>query len=508
MIRYFLAFSILFSSTLVASAQWDNRQPQATPVTGYIINGQFHYSHCECSTCQHLKALEAQKEAKKKQEAPPAPKDDNPPPAPKDPEDRPGSGPLVKAEGDKIIGKVPSKEDVIKSIQDNPQIPSHVKKEILDNLKGVVPPIKEEPREDPKPKVDLTKPLVTSDPPKFDLNATTPKKDDGKFDLLEALKRSSTKPAVKAFSEDTPPFKPANPPKVDPPKVDPKDPPKVEPQKVEPKKADPFMIMPLGTGPAPEPGDTYEVPITDIGVSVGSKIDYTTPWDPTKPVPYGKILQFWVKPVAKRPDKLKSVAYTWTVLPKEDVLMWPDTTRILFSSGVKPQNYVVMLTASYVFVDGEKIVQRANQAITMIQVGDGTTVIPTPGGSGGGPIIPVPPPDLNGISKQVFEWVTSVIRTNTYTDAMVKADAKKIADVFNKVAAKIDGAQLVDITDILQTTKSENDKAFQNAAEWMPWFTKMSDLLRDGFRNNTIRTPQQYKEVWLQIAKGLDAASR
>jgi len=404
---------MMFISTFAMLAQ--SKTHQITPVTGYIIDGQFHYSNCECDICKEIRSKNNIEK-------------DTPPPAPKDPEDK--SSTAVKSDSNKTIARIPSKEEIVKSIQDNQQIPQHTKKEILNNLS-------ETKKESPK--------------------------NTSKFNLLEALEQKNRQPAVKTYSEETP-----------------------KPKEIQ---------APLGMAQS-----DYEAPNTNIGMSIGGKIDYSTPWDPSKPVPYGKILQFWVKPVTKRPDKLKNVAYNWTVLPNEDVVTWPDTTRIITNSGTKQQNYIIILTASYVFVDGDKIIQKTNQATLTFQVGSN---IQPPVGK----IPSNPTPDLNGITKQAFEWVNEVIRNDNYTDQMVKVDAAKLANVFVKIAAKIDGSQLVDAADILQTTKTENDNAIQNNAEWMPWFTKMSDLLRAGFKNNTIRTPQQYKEVWLQIAKGLEAAA-
>lgn len=493
------AHLLLLISSWNVSAQSNRPQPNAggkpQPVVGgYIINGQYHYPNCACAICKQLKVDKDVPPAT----PPAAPKEDAPPPAPKDPEERviPSRAPvtpIVKSEGAKVTDKVPSREEIIKTIQNNPQLSEQVKKEILDGLKA------EPPKEGPTQTKQLQEAVKEAkiDSPKMDV---VPKK----FDLLEALKNSTTKPGVKAYSEETPPpFKPADPPKASVPLAKAPLPREIAKSSVAPPKDQKdFLLMPMGVATVEPIGATYEVPPTDIGMSVGSKIDYSTPWDPTKPIPLGKIVQFWVKPVAKRPDKLKNVAYTWTVLPKEDVLVWPDTTRILFSSGTKAQTYVVMLTASYAFLDGEKVVLKTSQVVTMAQVGDSTAPA---GGTASAPA-PIPPPGLSPIAKLAFDWVNA-IRGGGYSDEVIKADAKKVAEVFEKVAAKIDGAQLVDINDIIQVTKSENGK-LNCAGEWTPWFIKMSDLLKNGYRDNTIRTPQQYKVVWEEIAKGLNAVAK
>ncbi len=427
----------------------------------FNINGTHHRPSCDCELCERIRAYERKPEPIKPKE----------PPVPKDPESqnppRPVSTPklAVKTDTDKAA---PTKEDVIKSIESNSNISASVKQEILANInKTSTQPV--------APKFDVVTPMGLTNAeiisvPKIQPTPTTP--NNSRFNLVEALGKNS-KPAVKTDTDETP--KPANPPRVPQPAAK-------QDAKAEPK-------APLGL---------YEIPDTIIGVSVGSKVDLLQPWDISKPVPYGKLLQFWVKPPNVKPDKLKSTAYTWTVLPKDDVILWPDTTRIIFSSGTKHQTYVVMLTASYVFVDGENIVQKTAQAISMIQVGDGSSA-----GS------PQTPPDLTGLAKQAFEWTSTVIRTDTYTEEMIKTDAKRLAAAFASIADKIDGDKLTDINAIIAATKIENDRILgENRNAWLPWFSRMTAILKTSYADNSISTPAQYSVAWRQIIKGLEAASK
>jgi hypothetical protein len=479
-IKNMLVCLVILIGGTPTNAQWG----QTHEPGGYIIDGWHHRPGCPCQVCSHLRS---QARPPTKIQPPPKTKAEKsePPPAPKDPDDdKPTRSPVaaVKADtetsaaGSKDEKKDSSKADVVKSISENPHIPATVKREILAGLmkkEGTVE--KDEPRIDPTPgrngpsppHMDFITPgLIPS------LAKTNRISHDG-FDLLEALKRNA-QPAVKTDTDEAQPFKPAAPPAGD-------------------KKTPP---------PPPVQADTtdkYEIPETEIGVTVGAKIDYTTPWDATKAVPYGKLVQFWVKPSTKKPDKLKSVAYTWTVLPKEEVLLWPDTTRVIFSTSTKRQNYVVMLTASYVFLDGEQIVQRATQTISMIQVGEG-----------GQTVNPVAPPTLTGLSKQAYEWIGTIARTDNYDDSKMKMDARRLAAVFTAIADRIDKAQLTDVGEIIAASKVENDKAIapDSRNNWLPWFSRMTDMLKAAYRDNAIRTPQQYAAAWKEIAVGLEAASK
>lgn len=459
MTRYRLGLVIitLMLSSIPIFGQRYNKQTTPPSSGGYIINGYYHSPNCVCSTCIWVKANDKTAEPKAiKKEATPTP------PAPEDP----NKNPAVKTDSDTTKGA--TKQDVLKTIEKS-QTSEAIKKESINNLQKT--PNSFNPSQLPEKTI------------------ATPK-----FNLIEALNYQNQIPAVKTFTDDTSPFK-SNP------KAD---------QKIEPKTKKEDAKQNFITAPSlDEPG--YELPATDVGVSIGGTIDFNNPWDVTKQVPYGKLIQFWVKPVSKRPDKLKSVAYTWTVLPREEVLQWPDTTRIILSSGSKNQNFVVMLTASYVYLDGDKIVQKANQAITMIQVSGAT--IPTGGGGNGGvntgTTIGAPPASIGAIAKQAYEWSALILRNDTYNDDSIKQDARKLAAAFIIVADRIKRAELTDINDILRSSQTENGKALKDTESlWQPWFTKLSELLKDGYNKNTIQTPAQYEDTWREIAKGLEALSK
>ncbi len=487
MIRTLLCTVLL----IVCGAQTIAQQPQQR---GYIVDGWQHVFNCGCQVCTQVRSQEAARtrlvqstttKVEVKTEVA-APKD--PPPAPKDPASK-----QVKADTDEapknLFKNNVTKADIVKSIKDNHNLDAKTKAQILASLQDEnepIPPVVpvifklDEPKR-PDLNIDLT--LKKSDPVS-PVEKTIPKVSSN-FNLLDALSKNDSKPGVKADTDDAQPqspFLPINP--------APKD---HQTETAVPKadRKESFLLIPIGQEAATD--NTYEVPNTDIGVTVGSKVDYSTSWDINKAVPTGKLLQFWVKPIAKRPDKLKSVAYNWLILPRDDYLLWPDTTRVVLSSGVKNSSCVAILTASYVYLDGEHIVQKTAQAIAMIQVGDGGAVTPTD-------------PGLTGVAKQSYEWTSAVIRASDYTDAKVKADAKKLATVFLDIAERIKKGELADANAIIAATKTANDAAIENRNEWLPWFTRMSDLLRRGYGDNSIRTPAQFEATWREIARGLNTA--
>lgn len=249
-------------------------------------------------------------------------------------------------------------------------------------------------------------------------------------------------------------------------------------------------------GPIPEPEDPkYTPPALSIGGA-------------DSPISLGELVQLWVKPPDIIPDNLYSTAYTWTLLPNKNFIVWPDKTRILFGAGIQNATFVAIVTASHVFVeknaegDFNNIIQRTITKMVTIKIGDGT-VIPPPGGGGGnggngGDI----PPGITGLAKQAYDWTANINVTSK------KADAAKLAASFTAIAVQIQNGTLRDISAILNATKQSNDRAITTRDQWLPWFTKMSEHLQKSFSNGTIKTLQQFNTAWLEIAKGLQAASQ
>lgn len=249
--------------------------------------------------------------------------------------------------------------------------------------------------------------------------------------------------------------------------------------------------------PIPEPEDPkYTPPVLNVGGA-------------DSPIPLGELVQLWIKQPDIIPDNLYSTAYTWTLLPNKSFVTWPDKTRILFGAGVQNSTFVAIVTASHVFVDKDadgdlnNITQRTVTKMVTVKIGDGTVIPPDPGGGedgggGGGDI----PPGITGLAKQSYDWTINV------NVASKKADAAKLAASFTAVAAQIQNGTLRDVSAILNATKQNNDRAITTRDQWLPWFTRMSEHLQKSFSNGSIKTLQQFNTAWLEIAKGLQAASQ
>jgi len=258
-----------------------------------------------------------------------------------------------------------------------------------------------------------------------------------------------------------------------------------------------ITVAVAATEPSEQPlPDKFQIPKLSIGGA-------------DKPINIGELVQLWAK-LDSTPKDLHSVTYSWTVLPQKNSIVWPDSTQIIFGTGTKAQSIVVVLTASFVYTvkEGDKIVEIAQRSTTntiTVQISDSEHLDPEPTPE---PNPPNPGPDLNGLSKNAFEWTSLIARTPTYTNDKIKSDAKKLADSFNKIAAATAAGIYPDIAAILKATKDNNDAVIETKNEWLPWFTKISEFLQQSYKDGTIRTIQQYNIAWKEIAKGLEASSK
>lgn len=235
------------------------------------------------------------------------------------------------------------------------------------------------------------------------------------------------------------------------------------------------------------PEEEYPAPASEIS---GSEIEYKV----------GDLIELSVKPISDKPDGLISVDYTWTILPSIPSRVWPDKSKILFGTGPQDGTYVVILNTSYVFGERnpqgniESVVQKTAVTMANVKVGGGVVTV-SPGG-------------LSGLSRLAYEWTNDVAITDSYNQPQLMADAAKLAGSFRSIAGEIQSGTLTDVNSILRRTKENNDATIENRNEWLAWFTKMSEYLQTSYNNGSIRDTEDFYKAWMDIANGLDAASR
>jgi len=265
-----------------------------------------------------------------------------------------------------------------------------------------------------------------------------------------------------------------------------------------PKPPTPLREEPAATEPA-NPDDELAPPPVVIGAE--TKYDY------------GQLVRLSIKPPAKTPANLHSVKYTWVILPNTTHEIWPDASKVIFSSGIKPQTFVVITTAAYVYAtpgsDNKlQITQRIAQTTSMVQVGSGALPPVVGGGStsvgnGGGT-------NLTGFSKHVYEWTQSIDQSSRYTVAMAKMDAKKVAENFRATRADINENHLTDVASVAAATKALNDRSLNENAKshWQPWFDQLTEHLKSEFVAGNIQGKAALMKTWGDIAVALDEFSK
>jgi len=214
-----------------------------------------------------------------------------------------------------------------------------------------------------------------------------------------------------------------------------------------------------------------------------------------------------------KPTNLYSIAYSWTVLPRRELLVWPDGTKAIFGTGTEDANYTVILTTSFVYAvkDQDKIVdivQRSSTQTLVVNIGDNgqkPPVNPTEPDKPTDPPTDVPTdPQLSELSKKVVDWASLIVRSETNQDEDIKIDAANLSKAFLTVASQIDSGQLTDINSVLSTSKTLNDSSIKHRLEWLPWFAKVSEFAQNGYKDGSLKELQQYSKAWKEIAAGLE----
>lgn len=214
-----------------------------------------------------------------------------------------------------------------------------------------------------------------------------------------------------------------------------------------------------------------------------------------------------------KPTNLYSIAYSWTVLPRRELLVWPDGTKAIFGTGTEETNYTVILTTSFVYAvkDQDKIVdivQRSSTQTLVVNIGDNgqkPPVNPTEPDKPTDPPTDVPTdPQLSELSKKVVDWASLIVRSETNQDEDIKIDAANLSKAFLTVASQIDSGQLTDINSVLSTSKTLNDSSIKHRLEWLPWFAKVSEFAQNGYKDGSLKELQQYSKAWKEIAAGLE----
>lgn len=233
-----------------------------------------------------------------------------------------------------------------------------------------------------------------------------------------------------------------------------------------------------------------------------------------KPYESSEMALIAISPIQSTIQHLQSVDYQWTVLnsdgtPKNNIVVWPDNTKIFFGVGKRDNNqFTVLLHVSYLYAvkdaDGKitEVALRTAKYVELVKVGNG----PSPPDPGPGPNPtpdPVFPPGQFGLSKFIYDLVKPVNIPN-------KARAtKELGMAYRGVDARIAAGVITSLQDALQKTASASDLAYINAGVSKESFaqvgTALQDRLYDLYTGGKLVTTDQYRQVLIELAIGLEA---
>jgi hypothetical protein len=209
--------------------------------------------------------------------------------------------------------------------------------------------------------------------------------------------------------------------------------------------------------------DTYELPSIEIE---GSDVI----------VPLGDIVELSISPVEKLPSGLKSSIYSWTILPPPPkVIPWVDNTKVFFGTGIKDQEYTVILTGTYAFSgDSKTIEHRTSTIIKKVTVGSGVVTQTKPAAK---------LDNLNGLAKSITESLSLV---GQYDTEQKKTDFKNLAESFRKVASIAESKPELMVRTIITTQVEANAEVL---GDRVTFYTKLYDYV--GVQFDAISPGQQ-----------------
>lgn len=170
-------------------------------------------------------------------------------------------------------------------------------------------------------------------------------------------------------------------------------------------------------------------------------------------------------------DVSKSVAdsFKWLVVPQSpDFEIYADGRKAVFSARV-PGTYVFIVAAAK---DGTVDVVRHEIVVKG----------------------PPPTPTTDSLAEWIPFWA--------YGMNLDHKDAQQLAQSFEDVAANSD--ELKEPKDWIKATAKANRAVLsEKLAIWKPILDKIGDVLLKKAQNGELVTPEQHKELWLEIASGL-----
>lgn len=275
-----------------------------------------------------------------------------------------------------------------------------------------------------------------------------------------------------------------------------------------------------------------QAPATDFSVPEQSIVGADATVEP------GELVDLSISRVRDRPEHYVSSSYAWRVLDitaggrEVRARQYKDEVAegVLFGAGMTPRRLKVVAVATHLYVvrgkDGAaaEVGTRTVIHTADLQVGKPPAPPPTP------PTPPVPPPPTPpdppapppaplpdgkyGLAK--FTWFEAVAKVSKDTAGTRAKTARAMAASFRGVAAAIAAGTVKSDREVLQKTADANYAALEalcktpaETAEllklWQPFSKALQSKLYPMYESGAIKTLDDYRTAWLEIADGLDA---
>lgn len=196
-------------------------------------------------------------------------------------------------------------------------------------------------------------------------------------------------------------------------------------------------------------------------------------------------------------DATESVGsgYSWIVIPDTKNKIIVDGGKRLILSGRKLSKFYIVLA-----VADEK--GAVSQVQHTIEITDDSNPQPGPEPKppAPNPTPPNPSPNLTGFAKQVHDWIL------LHVDESDRVKALALSKTYRSVASAIAAGTLRLPSDILETVREKNTIIYgEEPKSWREWDKRLTAELKERNQNGSLRHPDDFRKVYLEVAKGLEA---
>lgn len=245
------------------------------------------------------------------------------------------------------------------------------------------------------------------------------------------------------------------------------------------------------------------------------------------PIRKGEMVLLSVSPLTDVPH-LKNVSYSWKVLDtnykeKQNVVIWPDGTKVFFGAGLENKKLLVLLVMTYHYevkdASGkisESAVRSSGILLSEVLIGDDpnpTPPGPSPVPPGPQPTPPNPPtpvptpvvPDTKfGLAKYAFNTVNEKVQLNSVEKAKV---ARVFASCFDGVAAAASAGTIKDIKEFLTKTREAMESAIAREGINKQTIQAADDAigqkLYELYKDRKLVSLQDFIEAFRELSTGL-----